>query len=315
MQNAGISQIMGDHILPCEPPYPGGPARFSPQSGDWELMRKGGTTVPNEDYSFKAFSAHQFFRQVNTWLLDRARLDAASQVVDVACGSGLVTELIRERLRGARDAMIVALDVSAAALKDARARMAGMAGAAVEFVEGKAEELSTIVRTKMDTVVFCNGIHYVEDKRLLLREVHETLRPGGTFAFNTAFFDGAELPDTLPFYRRWMIKSLRLLKSRYGMSPDRTKVEARRQLTPEQYVDALQAEGFAVQVRELVPATLPEDGWLDISRFADFAQGALPGIPIAQATEVLCDAIRETFAEMQLSGVSRNWLSIVAARA
>ena len=271
--------------------------------------------MPTQDYSFKAFSAHAFFRQVHTWLVDRAGLDRASSVVDVACGSGLVTELIRERIRGARDAMIVALDVSSSALKDARARMAGMAGAAVEFVEGKAEELSTLVRTKVDTVVFCNGIHYVEDKRLVLHEVHETLRPGGTFAFNTAFFDGAELPETLPFYRRWMIKSLRLLKSRYGVSPDRTKVEARRQLTAEQYVEALRAEGFAVRVQELVPATLSQDGWLDISRFADFAQGTLPGIPVAQATEVLCDAIRDTFAEMQLSGVARNWLSIVAARA
>jgi ubiquinone/menaquinone biosynthesis C-methylase UbiE len=271
--------------------------------------------VPPDDYSFKAFSSHPFFRQVNTWLVDRAQLGGASRVVDVACGSGLVTELILERVSRAREALVVALDMSAAALRDARERVAGAAGVAIEFVQGKAEELREVVRGQVDSVVFCNGIHYVEDKRSVFHQIHDTLRPGGTFAFNTAFFEGAELPETLPFYRRWMIKSLRLLRARYDLSPDRTKVEARRQLTPAQYADALQSEGFEIQIQELLPATLPEQGWIDIARYADFAQGTLPGIPLAQATEVLCDAIRETFAELGLTGVARNWLSVVAARA
>jgi ubiquinone/menaquinone biosynthesis C-methylase UbiE len=268
-----------------------------------------------QDHSFKAFSAQPFFRQVNTWLVERASLSDGPRVVDVACGSGLVTELILERIRGARDALVVALDMSAEALKDARERVAGAVDSAVEFVEGRAEELSTLVKRRMDTVVFCNGIHYVEDKRHVFHEVHNTLRPGGRFAFNTTFFAGAELPETLPFYRRWMIKSLRLLKTRYGSSPDRTKVQARRQLTPEQYIEALQAEDFSVELQELLPATLPEQGWLDISSYSDFAQGTLPGIPVDQASEVLCEALRQTFAEMGLTEVKRNWLSVVAARA
>lgn len=267
------------------------------------------------DYSFKAFSGHAFFREVNAALLDRAGLTPGTRVVDVACGSGLVTELILERIRGARDSVVVALDVSSSALREARERLAGAAGEALQFVEARAEELSKTVGDLMDAVVFCNGIHYVEDKRALLREVRRVLRPGGVFAFNTSFFDGAIPPETLAFYRRWMLRALRTLKERYDVLPDRTKVSARRQLTRDQYVEALVAEGFEPQYVDLMPAVLSEQGWVDISRFADFAQGTLPGVPVEQACEVLSDSVRSVFAELKLEGVPRNWLSVVAQRA
>lgn len=271
--------------------------------------------VPDDAYSFKAFSSHAFYRVVNAALVERAGLVPGTRVVDVACGSGLVTELILERVRGARDALIVALDASAEALRDAKERLAGATGAVVKFVEARAEELSRVLQETVDAVVFCNGIHYIEDKRALLREVYRVLHPGGIFAFNTAFFEGSQVPETLTFYRRWMMRALRTLKTRYGVMPDRTRVQARQQLTPDQYVEALEAEGFRVKCKELVPAYLPEGGWVDISRFKDFAAGTLPGVPVEWACEVLAEAVRETLHEMNLETVPRNWLSVVAERA
>lgn len=266
------------------------------------------------DHSFRAFSGQAFFREVNAWLVDRVGLDRARRVVDVACGSGLVTEMIVERMRKIRGAVVVAVDSSTEALRDTHARVAGARGAVVEFVQGRAEQLSTLIGEAADAVLFCNAIHYMEDKRRFLAEVRRVLPAGGTFAFNTSFFQGAEPPETIPFYRRWMLRSLRLLKERHGVSPDRTKVPARRQLTAEQYVAEVERAGFTIQVQELVPAVLPEEGWLAISEFADFAEGALPGVPLAVASEVLCDALRQTFESLGLDGVPRNWLSVVAVR-
>ncbi len=269
----------------------------------------------SEDFSFKPFSSQPFFRRVNAWLLDHAQLDRGWRVVDVACGSGLVTELIVERIQGATDTMVVALDVSAAALRETADRLAATAGAAVQCVQARAEEMSTVVKSEMDAVIFCNGIHYVRDKHRLVQEVHRVLRPGGVFAFNTSFFKGAQLPETQGFYRRWMIRALRILKDRHGTVPQREKVESRLQLTPEEYRQAVEAGGFRVTVEELVPETLEESGWIDISRFGDFVGGVLPGVPLEQASDALCDAVRQTFAEMNLTGVPRNWLSVVAVRA
>ena len=266
------------------------------------------------DHSFRAFSSQAFFREVNAWLVDRVGLEHARRVVDVACGSGLVTELIVERMRQVGGAMVLAMDSSADALRDARKRVAGAGDSVVQFVQGRAEQLSGVIRDTVDAVLFCNAVHYVEDKHHLFMEIRRVLPPGGRFAFNTAFFQGAEPPETLSFYRRWMLRALRLLNERYDVRPHRSKVASRRQLTPEQYAAEVERAGFAIEVQELVPAVLPEEGWIAISEFQDFAEGALPGVPLDWASEVLCDALRQTFAKLELEGVPRNWLSVVAVR-
>jgi ubiquinone/menaquinone biosynthesis C-methylase UbiE len=174
--------------------------------------------------------------------------------------------------------------------------------------------MSQAVRRVVDAVIFCNGIHYIGDKCRVLAEAHRTLRAGGVFAFNTAFFQGAHPEETEPFYRRWMTKALRMLRERYDLRPERHKVETRYQLTPERYGMLLEAEGFRIAAQELVPVRVSQEGWIDISRFSDFVSGVLPGIPIKTASEVLCETLRETMTELKIQAVPRNWLSIIAAR-
>ncbi len=267
----------------------------------------------SDEYSFKAFSEHAFYREVNERLLEKAGLERGWTVVDVACGSGAVTELILEQIQGAKDAVVIGLDMSSSALQDARDKLNGVRDTVVEFVQARAEHMSDAVKRAVDAVIFCNGIHYIEDKHALLAEVRKTLKPGGVFAFNTAFFDGADPPETQRFLRRWMMKALRKLKTRYGLKPDRSKVEARKQLTPEQYKELLESEGFEIQAQEIVRTPVVEEGWADISRFSDFVAGALPGVPVQEASEVLTEALTETFEELKVHTMPRNWLSVIAA--
>jgi ubiquinone/menaquinone biosynthesis C-methylase UbiE len=267
-----------------------------------------------DDYSFKAFSEHAFYRKVNEELIDRAKLECGWTVVDVACGSGAITELILEKIQGARDAMVIGIDMSAGALKDAREKVAGVRDAVVEFVQTRAEEMSNSIRRAADAVVFCNGIHYIQDKPGLLAEVRKTLKPGGVFAFNTGFFDGALPPETVRYYRRWMLKSLRKLKTQYNLKPEHSKVESRKQLTADEYREMLEAKGFELRTYEIYSGRVPEQGWIDLSRFSDFIAGALPGIPLKTASDVLVESLRETFDELDVTTWPRNWLTVVASR-
>jgi hypothetical protein len=111
-----------------------------------------------------------------------------------------------------------------------------------------------------------------------------------------------------------MMKALRMLRAEYDLRPARDKVEARHQLSPDQYCTLLNTEGFEIRVQELVPVTVSEQGWIDISRYADFVTGVLPGISIETASAVLCKTVRETLAELGVRSVPRNWLCVVAAR-
>ena len=210
--------------------------------------------------------------------------------------------------------MVIGVDMSATALQEATEKVADVRDAVVEFVQSRAEEMSNSIHRTVDAVVFCNGIHYIEDKEGLLEEVYRTLKPGGVFAFNTGFFDGASPPETQKYYRRWMLKALRKLKTEYDLKPDHSKVESRKQLTAEEYGALLEAEGFEIKSQEIYPGEVTEQGFVDLSRFSDFIAGALPGVPPKTASEVLVETIRETFLEMGVTAWPRRWLTVVAAR-
>jgi ubiquinone/menaquinone biosynthesis C-methylase UbiE len=267
-----------------------------------------------DEYTFKAFSQHAFYKQVNEALIARAHLERGMTVVDVACGSGAITQLILEKIRGAREAMVIGVDMWATAIRETGEKVAGVTDAVVEFVQTRAEEMSKQIRRAVDAVVFCNGIHYIEDKDELLVEVKRTLKPGGVFAFNTGFFDGALPEETLPYYRRWMLKCLRKLKKEYNLRPEHSKVESRVTLTADEYVKLLEDKGFKIESAEIYPGKVTEQGWIDLSRFSDFIEGALPGIPLETASKVLVESLSETFEEFELTVWPRNWLTVVAAR-
>lgn len=269
-----------------------------------------------EEYSFKWFAEHSFYRMVNQRLLELAELRPGQRIVELACGTGAVSKLILEKLRGARDSVLIGIDYSAAAIKEAMQQLSGVRDAVVQLIQSRAEELSKVVTEKVDAVVFCNGIHYIPDKDRLVAEVSKTLKPRGVFAFNTSFFHGAHPPETEQFYRRWMMKAIRLLRAEHGIGPDaQQKVESRRQLTPEQYRELMRQHGLTVAKEEVQTAPVSLQGWIDISRFEDFAEGALPGVPLEKASRALQTAVRLIMDEMGIDHVPRNWLEVVAVKA
>lgn len=251
---------------------------------------------------------------MNAWLVDHARLRPGWRVVDLACGTGQVARLVAEKIRGGQEAVLIAVDLSLSTLREAMQELSDVRDVAIEFVAAKAEEFAVAVRESPQAVVLCNAIHYVSDKRRLVANVAGNLREGGVFAFNTSFFQGCNPPEAEPFYRRWMMKAIRMLKKEYGLRPAAGRVEARHHLAPEEYRALLEEGGFRVETEELLIAPMTLEAWQDISRFEDFVQGALPGVPLETGSRVLCDALTETFRELELEYVPRRWLSVVAVR-
>lgn len=268
------------------------------------------------DYSFKAFASQEFHKNINRHLIEVCNIAPGQKVLELACGTGSASRLILERLRGARESLLVGVDVSAQALREAMEQLASFRDVAFQLVQSRAEQLSSVVKQRMDQVLFLNGIHYVADKDSLLDGVGQSLKRGGVFAFNTSFFSGAHPPETHQFYRRWMLRAVRTLKTRYNLMPVAAeKVEARRQLTPEDYESLLSRHGFVIVREEIASVPITLQGWKDISSYEDFIQGALPGVPLPKASEVLKDSVQQVMEELNLQAVPRNWLMVVAAKA
>jgi ubiquinone/menaquinone biosynthesis C-methylase UbiE len=115
-----------------------------------------------------------------TALLDAAGLHQGERVLDVACGTGVVTRLAAERV--GPDGAVAALDINPALL--AVARSVPSSGAAIEWHEATAESLP-LADESFEVVLSSLGLQFVPDKASALREMRRVLAPVGRLAIAT----------------------------------------------------------------------------------------------------------------------------------
>ena len=293
---------MGYTPLRMETPWPD--RASSPSSG-------GAGSSVEERFSFAKFAAHPFFKEVNTWLVARAGIRPGADVVDLGCGPGAVTELILQNMGRPPLGRVFAVDPSGSALVQAAQRIQS---AVVRFIQGTAERVNSLV-PPVDTVVFANAIHLVQDKALVIASISSVLRPGGILAFNTTFFNGAYASDTHRFYRVWVLRAMRWLQERGHSVARGVKATARQWLSADEYRHLLQVTGFSDTEMEFQEKQLPVAAWEDISEFSMFIEGALPGVPLEVGAEALKVGVRQAFQELRLEAVPRIWLQAIARRA
>jgi ubiquinone/menaquinone biosynthesis C-methylase UbiE len=261
-------------------------------------------------FSFAPFTRHAFFTHVNRWIVERVVDPGRKVVVDLGCGPGAVTRLILERMGNAPDARVIGVDPEPAALERARA---AITSCVAEFLTGSAEFLSRLV-PRADAVLFLNAIHLVTDKARVLAEIRRVLGRGGVLGFNTTFFAGAYPEGTAGFWRRWIVRSVQWLKER-GVTVQHSHADramAMQWLSPEDYARLCVEAGFAPPTVELVPIEMTPESLQDIGRFSLFIEGALPGLPLEQASEALQKGLARAIDETGLTAVPRNWLECVA---
>ena len=266
--------------------------------------------------SYLGFAEQDFYRVSNSYLVEHSNIMPGNAVIDLACGTGAVTELILEKVQDLQESIVLGVDMSKDAIKESMERLSNWKNVNLKFVQSKVEQLSEIVKIQADKIIFCNGIHMIQDKHSLIQQSKGILKDEGVFAFNTAFFKGAVPQETEHFYRKWMMKSLRSLRAEYGIYPktEKEKVESRIQLTPEEYETLLENNGFTVNEKVLLPTPMTLDGFLTISEYEEFVDGAMPGVPLEKGRKALKTGARLSFEELNLTSVSRNWLTIVASK-
>lgn len=112
-------------------------------------------------------------------LVDVAAPQPGERVLDVACGTGVVTRLVAERV-GSTGA-VAGLDANPGMLAVARSVQAS--GAPIEWHESSAEKLP-LSDDGFDLVTCQMGLQFFPDKAAALREQRRVLAPGGRVVLN-----------------------------------------------------------------------------------------------------------------------------------
>ena len=112
-------------------------------------------------------------------LAQRLPAKPPGDVLEIACGTGLLTRRVRERLDPAH--RLVATDLSKAMLDYARSKLNERKG--IEWREADAAKLP-FGDGEFGSVVCAFGVMFVPDKQALFREVRRVLKEGGIFLFN-----------------------------------------------------------------------------------------------------------------------------------
>ena len=268
----------------------------------------------NEEFNFNSFSGLPFYRKVNSRLLDLAKISDSRKIVDLGCGDGGITEMILAKVKDVSKVVVFAVDSSSSAISLALKRFSDRKDVIINYIQSEAQNLHENIKEKVDTVIYCNSIHYVPEKEKVLRLIGNRLNDGGLLAFNTSFFLGSHPKETEVFLRKWMMRSLRVLKNEYNMKPNKDKVQSRVQLTPENYEEIVNNSGFEIKEKKIENVKVPLDGWYEISSFKDWIEGVLPGIPLDIGKTVLQSTVTSLFKELNLTSLDRRWLSIVASK-
>jgi SAM-dependent methyltransferase len=138
-------------------------------------------TAQDKSKEIAFFDAHAeaddydvFTAAANTKLIDAfdrlSGLLPGARVVDLGCGSGVFTELLRRRGYSA-----VGVDISPKLVTLGRARYPGL-----ELLEGDAENLP-FPSGSFDGALLSGLVHHFPDPRRLAAEVNRILKPGGRF--------------------------------------------------------------------------------------------------------------------------------------
>lgn len=272
--------------------------------------------------SYEPFSERPEYLALNRDFVGGILLGPRDRVLDLACGTGLLSE---EVLRRCPDASVVALDLSAESLALARRRLARWGRGRVRFLEASADRVP-VPDGSFDLVVMGNAIHNLPDLRGLAREVHRLLDEGGRFAFSTSFYAGTFAPGTEKFYLRWMKEALahveredrRLREAGLAGVPRRRgtppRSATRPWLTPDAYREVLESEGFCVLATGERAVRLSKASFEAVGSYAGLAEVLLSGFPVEIACRALRESVVPALEACGLPRVPRLWLEMEACR-
>lgn len=291
------------------------------------------------DTTYKTYSTEAEYIAVNSHFPSTLDLSEVRDVLDLACGTSLLTRLLLEKQP---DCRVVGLDISAESLAIGRELLAGaglLAASEAELakraaagqggvmlLEQSADDLARFAESSVDLVIMGNAIHLMPDKEKLLRGVLRVLRPGGVFAFNSVFFKGTIPKEAEALFADWMreavihLQTMNAERAAKGLAPIQRvrgkvgKAFDKGWLSEKEWVDLLKTTGFGPVKSELTKYGITEEGLAAIGAYKGLSEVLMSGYPADVASEALAVGAHRLFAQNPIKELPRYWLEVAASK-
>jgi ubiquinone/menaquinone biosynthesis C-methylase UbiE len=278
--------------------------------------------------TYEPFSRQPEYIEVNKSFLQSLQLQDCETVLDLACGTGTLTELL---LNFPSIKKIFGLDLSHESLMLACDHFTKLglfrrtSNPNLIFLKGTADCLP-LKNQSVDAVVVGNSFHLFPDQDLALREINRVLRPNTTFALNTSFFAGTYPAGTETLYHQWVKIALQDIQAKdrdrrkKGLAGIRRKrgtshgAFSRKWPTPEEFVQLLEQYGFDVKWYCHRTIMLNHCSLETIGSYDHMDSVLLSGYPVEIACEALEAAAKPAFRVFGSESVRRLWLEVVAVK-
>jgi ubiquinone/menaquinone biosynthesis C-methylase UbiE len=143
---------------------------------DWKAQKSSGST------GYEEFLVPAMFAPFAASLVEHAGVQRGSRVLDVACGTGIVSRTAA-RAAGAGGS-VTGVDLGEPTLAVARSRPPEDGAAAIDYVQSDAEALP-FEDAAFDVVLCQQGLQFFPDRAGALGEMHRVLKRGGRLAIAT----------------------------------------------------------------------------------------------------------------------------------
>jgi ubiquinone/menaquinone biosynthesis C-methylase UbiE len=258
-----------------------------------------------EEYAIFA-SRTGFYRYTAETMLQLAEIEPGMIVVDLACGTGSVTESILRQSYG-EAVKIIAIDFSSRMLACAQRRITS---GNVEFFCEKAENLSKVARTKVDRIL-CNAAFWMFDKAQVLSKIHRVLKPAGKCLMGLhPQFRLSEI--RAPHERNtvfWMILKEKAIRgypstNSYGRSGSQSDLAAKENCV----LASLDDYNLKITRRERIAVHCTPKEQIDFLRIPVMAKGSslFAGVPDREVTEIL-DVVQNQVESMEVFAPPIPW--------
>lgn len=237
---------------------------------------------------YAAFAAEKnLYRDSAGAMVRLAGIEPGMTVVDLGCGSGIVTESILKE-EGAEGVRIIAVDFSTEMLANARRRITSPN---VHFHYERAEKLSHLLDEKVDRVL-CNAAFWHFDKEKVYAEIGKVLKPNGKCFIGVPVQD-FRIFDIYKVYDEhrviWMILEEKALRGYVGIRPADIKERHSKGLDKGEVLGYLSNHKLKLDRVESVSIVLSPKDHIDFLRIPIMVKNSyfFKGVPEKEIQEIL----------------------------